>query len=252
MTERATRHRNDGLRKVCDCARRNWPKCGHPWHFNFKWAGVHHRYSLDRLVGKRIESKTDAETEAEKIRVSIKDGTFRKPGEPTRVETPTRETLTVRQLLELYRDRVVEPRGEDALTAYKYAISAICRTSVPTLGGTPLPLGDWKISDLSTDAIEQFRDIRKASGTTGTNRNLGTLQAAFSWATSKKRRLVDESPFSDGDKPAIERFEERARTRRLQGNERDRILAACGDYLRGVVECALETGMRRGEILSLQ
>jgi integrase len=145
-----------------------------------------------------------------------------------------------------------EPRGADAVTSYTYAMAAICRTAVPTLSGTPLPLGDWKISDVTTDAIEPFRDIRKASGTTGTNRNLGTLQAAFSWAASKKRRLVDESPFSDGDKPAVERFEERARTRRLQGNECERLLTACGDHLRGVVECALETGMRRGEILSLQ
>jgi integrase len=30
------------------------------------------------------------------------------------------------------------------------------------------------------------------------------------------------------------------------------LLAACSPHLRSIVECALETGMRRGEILSLQ
>ena len=41
------RQRNDGLRKVCDCPRRTWPKCSHPWHFNFKWAGEHYRFSIE-------------------------------------------------------------------------------------------------------------------------------------------------------------------------------------------------------------
>jgi integrase len=118
--------------------------------------------------------------------------------------------------------------------------------------GGPLPFGDWELANVTTDAIEQFRDIRQASGRIGTNRNLGTLQAAFSWAASAKRKYVSESPFRDGDKPAVERFEERARTRRLQAGETEKLLAACGDHLRGVVECALETGMRRGEILTLQ
>ena len=54
--------------------------------------------------------------------------------------------------------------------------------------------------------------------------------------------VAAESPFRDGDKPAIERFEERARTRRLQAGETERLLAACGDHLWGVVQCALETG----------
>ena len=247
MTE--SRQRNDGIRKICACPRRAWPKCPHPWHFSFKWAGVHHRYSLDRVLGRAVRAKTEAADEAERLRVAIKAGTFRKPGDP---EPVRRETLTLRQLLDLYLDRVVKPRGETAATAFSYAIGVICRTPVPTLAGTPLPFGDWRLSDVTTDALEQFRDIRQASGRTGANRHLGTLSAAFSWAASRKRRLVDESPFRDGDQAAVERFEERARTRRLQAGEAERLLSACGDHLRAIVECALETGMRRGEILTLQ
>ena len=42
-----SRHQNDGLRKICGCARRAWPKCPHPWHFNFKLKGGRsHRFSL--------------------------------------------------------------------------------------------------------------------------------------------------------------------------------------------------------------
>jgi integrase len=42
------------------------------------------------------------------------------------------------------------------------------------------------------------------------------------------------------------------RRRRLYKGEGERLLPACTPHLRGVVECALETAMRRGEILSLQ
>jgi hypothetical protein len=40
--------RNNGLRKLCGCTRRNWSKCPHPWHFNFKLrGGKAWRFSLD-------------------------------------------------------------------------------------------------------------------------------------------------------------------------------------------------------------
>jgi hypothetical protein len=68
------RKRNDGIRKRCGCARKNWPKCSHPWHFNYKHGDVHYRFSLDREVGRRIEGKTEAEAEAERIRTAIRDG----------------------------------------------------------------------------------------------------------------------------------------------------------------------------------
>lgn len=37
MTRRSTnRHVNEGLRKVYTCLRRDWAKCKHSWHFNYK------------------------------------------------------------------------------------------------------------------------------------------------------------------------------------------------------------------------
>jgi hypothetical protein len=59
------RHMNHGLRKVCRCPRRQWAKCEHPWHFNFKpKGGPAYRFSLDSELGRHIESKTEAEAEA--------------------------------------------------------------------------------------------------------------------------------------------------------------------------------------------
>jgi integrase len=77
----------------------------------------------------------------------------------------------------------------------------------------------------------------------------------FNWAAMSKRRLVTDNPFRDGSQAAIKfggRKEEPARTRRLRSGEGDRLLAACKPHLRALVEAALETGCRKGELLSLQ
>ena len=42
------RQRNGGLRKICACPRRQWPKCRHSWYLNFKLrGGPAYRLSLD-------------------------------------------------------------------------------------------------------------------------------------------------------------------------------------------------------------
>src|SRR5688572_14088627 len=104
------RHTNRGLRKVCGCSRRAWPKCSHPWHFNFKVAGgASYRFSLDKQVGKPVTSKTEAEAEAEKIRTAIREGTFRPRGS---VEPQTSlDRLTLTQFFGHYRKRYLVPKG---------------------------------------------------------------------------------------------------------------------------------------------
>jgi integrase len=42
------------------------------------------------------------------------------------------------------------------------------------------------------------------------------------------------------------------RSRRLEDDEEERLLAACGSHLRALVEAALESGCRKGELLGLQ
>src|SRR5690349_7773355 len=72
------RGRNGGIRKRCDCVRKNWPKCPHQWHLNFKHGQTHYRFSLDKEVGRRIEGKGEAEAEAERLRTEIREGRFRR------------------------------------------------------------------------------------------------------------------------------------------------------------------------------
>ena len=89
------RHSNRGLRKVCGCARRQWPKCSHTWHLNFRFKGTHYRLSLDRELDRHIAGKTAAASEAEKIRTAIREGTFRQRDANPAQPIPAREALTL-------------------------------------------------------------------------------------------------------------------------------------------------------------
>lgn len=268
MTGRGARHRNAGLRKVCECPRRTWPKCAHPWHFNYKWAGVHYRFSLDEQIGKHIDSKTLAETEAEDLRVAIRESRFvrmkrgRQTGEDPR---PVRDRMTLAQLLALYAKVKVVGDGAGAVNR-RWEIAAIKRVPLDLPTGEARAFGDWLVVDITAATLHQFRQQRevvrevpaaapgkrprRVGGAITTNRNLALLSAVFNWAIECGH--LERTPFRKGDRPAIRLTREVPRSRRLEPGEGERLLAACGSHLRAVVEAALETGCRKGELLSLQ
>jgi integrase len=248
-----TRHDNDGLRKLCGCSRRKWPKCDHPWHINFAFRGQPHRYSLDQLLSpKRIRAKTEAQAEAERIRSEIRNGTFRKPGATD--DRPVLSTLTLAQLLKTYDGRylsVERPAKSKSLENERYQIGAIGRVPLTLPTGTAKPFGEWFVADITTDALEQFRAARRTAGTiVTTNRNLALLRAAFNWAI--RVGYVERTPFKRGTETVIKLSRELPRRRRLEPGEAERLLKACGAHLRAIVEAALETGCRKGELLSMQ
>jgi hypothetical protein len=123
------RQRNDGVRKLCGCARRTWAKCAHPWHFNFKWNGEYYRFTLERRIGKLVRdeagkwqrdrltlgkpitNKTDAEDERDRLRTAIREGKLQQQLQP--VERPVQETLTLAQLMDAYRKQHVAVHRPD-------------------------------------------------------------------------------------------------------------------------------------------
>jgi integrase len=246
-----TRNRNDGIRKVCGCPRDKWPKCPHGWRMNFKWKGVHHRYALDRLLAPRqVRSKTEAENEAERIRTEIREDRFREPGAAAD-DRPVLSTLTLTELLDTFERRYLKPeRAGSSLRNAKYEIAAIQRTVVTLPTGMARPLGDWFVSDVTTDTIEQFRAARREAGIVATNRNLALLRACFNWAI--RVGYIERTPFKRGTETVVKLSRELPRRRRLEPGEAERLLNACGHHLRALVEAALETGCRKGELLCLQ
>lgn len=241
------RQMNHGLRKRCDCERRAWPKCRHSWHLNFKWEGRHYRISIDKHVGQHVDSKTAATEEAERIRQAIRAGTF---GRAAPVAS-----MTLRRLAALYLERYVEVEHLEHADEYRWALNLIARTELPgATDGKPLAFGDWRVADIVTDTLERFRQVRRGQGAgpVAVNRNLRRLRALFNWAL--RVGYVEKTPFRRGTENVVRLEPEAARSRRLDADteEEGRLLKACKPHLRAVVECAIETGMRRGEILSLQ
>jgi integrase len=242
-----TRHQNNGLRKLCGCPRRQWAKCPHPWHFNFKpRGGSPYRFSLDRHLGRHVDSKTEADTEAAAIKAAILAGQL---GQPV-----ARDEMTLRQLADTYLERYVAVERTATAQAFTWALNTICRTVLPRPTGGSAPLGEWRLTDIVTDTVERFREVRRGQGTgvVGVNRNLRSLRALWNW--SLRVGYLDTTPFTRHGQPIVKLSQEHARGRRLDADtdEEMKLLAVCGSHLRVVVEAALETGMRRSEILSLQ
>jgi integrase len=87
-------------------------------------------------------------------------------------------------------------------------------------------------------------------GEVGTNRLLRRLRQMFNWAIAEG--YVDASPFKRVGVPVVTLSAEKARSRRLEGDEERRLLDAAGPRLRALIVAALESGCRKGELLSLQ
>jgi integrase len=96
---------------------------------------------------------------------------------------------------------------------------------------------------------------RTTGGDVAANRMHGHLSALWSWAIQPKRAYADKTPFSHAGRvpEELKKPKERGRDRRLQPGEEEALLVSAGhQHLRDCIVAALETGMRKNEILSLQ
>jgi integrase len=110
-----------------------------------------------------------------------------------------------------------------------------------------------KLARLTAEASE-LAEKSPTDGKHAINRCLQLWRAVHNWAILKKYSA--STPFKirheDGAVSAVQLFKERKRRRRFEPGERERLIAACSPHLRVVVEVALETCCRKGELLSLQ
>jgi integrase len=247
--------RNRGLRKLCRCSRRHWPKCAHAWFFNFQWNGQHFRFSLDRHVGSRL-TKAEAESEAERLRTAIRAGDIEwnaRSSPPAPGPEPTAEPqapMTFAQFADEWEVgrgcQLVRPRDNT------YRLNLIKAFVMP---GTspPLTFGDKGVADITTGDIESYRHHRREQGRTAVtiNHDLKLLRKMFAWGI--RERLVVATPFKVGTENVVGLDPESPREERLTSEEAERkLFAAANPHLRGVLVAMLETCCRPGEMLSLQ
>jgi integrase len=250
--------------KICNC--RDQVKCRHPWWFSVKHrGGPQMRKSLDVVLEKHIDSKTVAEVEAERLRIGMVDDTLTARtrellGLPASTK-PALPTLTIGQLLKVFAERHVARSA--TVERQGYQIGIVIRTVLPRPTGGSAALGEWLTSDVTADTLERLREARvvrdvhtratgsnRVGGVVAANRDLRLLRAAFNWAI--RTGYTERTPFKRGTVSAVTLTREAARSRRLQSGEEERLLPACNAHLRAIVEAALETGCRKGELLGLQ
>jgi integrase len=252
-------HNNGGIRKLCDCRRSTWPKCSHPWHMNFKFGARHYRLSIDREVGRRIDSKTEAENEATRIRTAILDGTFLKRADRMRTAEPgyTKTSVSAVLTLDSFADKYVDRVRGSGKASWKddKALLQNIRNYVASDGRR---LGEWPVTTVTEDELENFHSHLVVAGRAASTRNhhVQVLKAAFRWAA--KKGFIPASPITSDS--ALKRTKHSQRSRRVAPDEATALIAAAaslsrkssGLRLSGLIIAALETGCRRGELLSLQ
>lgn len=115
------------------------------------------------------------------------------------------------------------------------------------------PIAQYKMSALSSAMFAQYRDERLETVTAGTvNKELNHVSHVIETARREWGIVLPSNPIQLVRRPPSPK----SRERRLEGDEYDRLLAACTDarnpYLVPIVMLAIETAMRQSEIVSLQ
>lgn len=191
-----------------------------------------------------FNTKAEAEKWARQVEAELDRGIY--------IDRSEAEKNTLYAVLERYKNEIT-PKHRGSSTE-KPRIEAIQEHQIAKL----------KMAALSSRDLAEYRDFRlkKVSGST-VNRELNIISAAINQAR-KEWGIHTENPIALIKRPS----ENRARDRRLENDEEERLLAELspttrkdnGRYEEGgsrnpwikpLMQLALETAMRRGELLSL-
>lgn len=161
---------------------------------------------------------------------------------------PQKEQVTLREALIMYRERVsVFKKGHDQ---ERHRINLYCRR----------PLADKRIRQITSVDIAQFRDERLMEINPRTGNRIGpatvrldlSLLANVFTIGKIEWGICDDNPVANVRKPKVPP----GRARRLSAREERLILRSCtqrgAKELQAIIQLALETAMRQGELLSMR
>jgi integrase len=156
-------------------------------------------------------------------------------------DTRLAEKTTLRELLTRYRDQV-SPTKRSAHTETS-RITAMLRR----------PIVHRTLAKLTSADIATYRDQRLKDAAPATIvRELNTISHAVNTAMREWGLWLPRNPVKMVRRPSVPQ----GRKRRLEEGEEQRLLAACDrgrtPLLKQLVILAIETGMRRGELLGLR
>lgn len=172
------------------------------------------------------------------------------------------DRMTFRDVARRYKERKLIPAEFHGTGEGRRKIAGLKSLKGPTgyLNTLVNHFGARFLRDITHADVEDFKlsRLRQPVGTNrpravaSVNRELELLRAVLRFA--KRQRWIQTSPFEEGH-PLISKADESRRERTLSYAEEDLLLAACTDrraHLRPILICAIDTGMRRGEIFKLE
>jgi integrase len=204
-----------------------------------KWQAQVRRKDLPPL-SRSFHLKSDAEAWAREIEVQADRGEAPVPSSPSPSPSPS-PPMTLAALVERYRDSVVPAkRGRSIETII---LNAFLRT----------PLAKLNLSEVTAQRVAEYRDERLQSVRPATiNRELGILRHALGLAHREWGVTIRSNPFAEVRRPR----NDHPRERRLLPGELERLREASkacrNKEIPLIIELAVETAMRRGEILSIR
>lgn len=197
-----------------------------------------------KRVKKRFRKLADAEAWLAKVKVSKQEGTYEEIfGKKDKEKEKEKEKPY------LFRDLAA-----DYLQAYQGQKAFIDKKQI--VGVLVQAFGEKALADINYRELELFRSKRESVPTwcgkrrtpARVNRELSILRHLFNKAVTWGKLPIN--PFSRGE--SLFRKENNERIRYLTQQEANDLLAACQAHLRPIVETAINTGMRKGEILTLK
>ena len=179
-----------------------------------------------------FDTRAQAEVWARDVESEMDRGVF--------VDRTEAERNTLADLIERYLEEVTPQKRGAAPEAVR--LRAMQRR----------PLAQFKMSALASSHIARYRDERLAQVSAGTvNKELNHLSHVIETGRREWGIQLPDNPVRLVRRPAAAK----GRDRRFVVGEYDRLLSACEDarnpFLRTVVELAVETAMRQGELVGL-
>jgi integrase len=273
--------------KRCPCPDRKHAKCPHDWYYTYRRGGLGglRRGNLNKLVNDKWLSKTEAQdTFARLVKVPVDAGEFSKPT----ASSPDTRLSTADGFWRFHEAFAKDPeRRPHRVVRLKKQLTYILSTVLTLTRGARMAFGDVPLPDVTTAIILALRDglherlqqnqrdrderaARLAKGDTnaralavsparprgrngqvGTKRNLEVVRAGINWLI-ENGLYPHENPFLFRGQRVVKFAKGKRRTRRLLSGEEQSLLANAVDHLKALIIAAVETGGRRGELLSLQ
>ena len=179
---------------------------------------------------KTFNTKADAEKWARDVEGEMDKGFF--------VSRKEAENTTLKEGLERFITEYI-PQYKHA-DIREYAARALQRRKIAT---------KFMAAVRGRDIAEYIQE-RENEGMSGNTirLDLAMLSRLFNVAKASWGMESLVNPVANVPRPKVNK----GRTRRLEGDEEERLLEACNDQLRQIVRFAMETAMRRGEIAALE